>query len=53
MRGEETTATIKLAGAAAARATVLGEDRPIELASGTIRDTFAPWAVHLYQIPQP
>jgi len=53
MRGEETTATFKLAGTAASRATVLGEDRAIEFAGGAIRDTFAPWAVHLYQIPQP
>jgi hypothetical protein len=61
MRGEETTATFKLPDnlaklalkTEAARAKVLGEDRNLEATGGAIRDTFAPWAVHLYQIPQP
>lgn len=53
MRGEETAATFKLSGVAGAKAAVLGEDRSVEIAGGTIRDAFAPWAVHLYQISQP
>ena len=53
MRGEETTATLKLSGATGAKATVLGEDRGVEIAGGAIRDTFAPWGVHLYQVAQP
>jgi hypothetical protein len=61
MRGEETSATFKLPDylnkdalkPEAKTAKVLGEDRSVEVAGGAIRDTFAPWAVHLYQIPQP
>jgi len=61
MRGEETTATFKLAQSSnkgalkpePAKVKVLGEDRSVDIAGGLIRDTFGPWAVHLYQIPQP
>ena len=54
MRGEEATATLKLAGLAGnATARVLGEDRTVELAAGAFRDAFAPWGVHLYQLAIP
>jgi hypothetical protein len=60
MRGAETTATFKLpeylnkeaVKPEAKAAKVLGEDRSVEIAGGAICDAFAPWAVHLYQIPQ-
>jgi hypothetical protein len=54
MRGEDATATFKLAGLTGnAPARVLGEDRTVELAAGAFRDSFAPWGVHLYQLAIP
>jgi hypothetical protein len=51
MRDGSTTATFRVAGlAGAARVEVLGEGRTLEAKDGTFRDTFDPWAVHLYRI---
>ncbi len=32
-------------------ATVYGEDRTVQVVNGVLTDTFAPYAVHIYQIP--
>ena len=54
MRGDETTATFKLAGLSGkVTAKVLGEDRSVEIDGGTLREAFDPWGVHLYEIAQP
>jgi hypothetical protein len=50
MRHGSTTATFSLRGVATATATVLGESRSLAVDGGTFSDSFAPYAVHLYQI---
>ena len=52
MRPSATTATFTLRGVGAASATVLGESRAIAVDGGTFSDAFAPYDVHLYQIPK-
>jgi hypothetical protein len=51
MRDGTTMANFKLPGLRGqAKATVLGEQRTIDVRDGAFEDSFAPWAVHLYQI---
>jgi hypothetical protein len=50
MRDGQVDADIAVAGAAGATAEVLGEKRRIPLVDGKFRDSFAPYAVHLYKI---
>jgi hypothetical protein len=52
MRGTGTTATFTLSGLPpTASATVIGEARTVPVSAGTLRDAFAGYGVHLYQIP--
>jgi hypothetical protein len=53
MRDGEARATIALPGRASSTAEVLGEGRTIPIVDGTFQDGFAPYAVHLYRIPDP
>jgi hypothetical protein len=50
MRSGSTTATFALRGVSTATAAVLGESRSLGVDGGTFSDTFAPYAVHLYEI---
>jgi hypothetical protein len=50
MRPGTTTATFVLRGVATATATVLGEGRSLQVDGGSFADSFAPYAVHLYQV---
>lgn len=51
MRDGTTTASFKIAGlSGAAKATVLGEDRTVDVADGVLKDEFKPWDAHLYKI---
>jgi len=51
MRDGTAEARFKIAGQIpGATAEVLGENRMIEIRDGAFRDTFEPWAVHLYRI---
>jgi hypothetical protein len=52
MRNEATSAEFKLEGLSGVRTvTVLDEDRTLESNDGAFADRFAPWDVHLYEIP--
>jgi hypothetical protein len=52
MRNEATSARFQVEGLAGARTvTVLDEDRTLESNDGAFTDRFAPWDVHLYEIP--
>ena len=50
MRDGATKATIQLAAKANASATVIGEDRKIDVTAGKFEDEFKPYDVHIYQI---
>jgi hypothetical protein len=52
MRNEATSATFQVDGlTGAGTVTVLDEDRTLESNDGAFADRFAPWDVHLYEIP--
>jgi hypothetical protein len=52
MRGEATSAQFTISSLTGARPiTVLDENRTLQSQSGVFSDDFAPWDVHLYQIP--
>ncbi|HUT01697.1 MAG TPA: hypothetical protein VM031_04535 [Phycisphaerae bacterium] len=53
MRRKPETAAIALRGAAGAEAEVLFEGRSVAVEGGTIRDEFAPYAVHRYKVRGP
>ena len=50
MTATQTTATFTLSHDALATATVLGENRSVPISSSAFQDTFAGYAVHLYQL---
>ena len=49
--GGEATATFKLRDCGNLRATVLGENRTIQVKGGVFEDRFTDYQVHLYQLP--
>jgi len=52
MRNDATSARFEVKGLTGARTvTVLDEDRTLESSDGAFTDRFAPWDVHLYEIP--
>jgi hypothetical protein len=52
MRDDAASAQFKVEGLTGARTvTVLDEDRTLESNDGAFADRFAPWDVHLYEIP--
>ncbi|MFB3893892.1 MAG: hypothetical protein ACE15C_17925 [Phycisphaerae bacterium] len=52
MRDRKTSAAFTLKERQGAAAEVIGEDRKIDLKDGKFSDDFAPYAVHLYRIPE-
>lgn len=50
MTGTQTTATFTLSHDTFTTATVLGENRSVSIAANAFTDTFAAYAVHLYQL---
>ena len=50
MRSGSTNATFTVRTPTQGSVTVLGESRTLDLANGTFTDSFAPYAVHLYEI---
>jgi hypothetical protein len=53
MQGKTVEATFRLADKTATGSVeVLDEDRQLPLQAGVFRDTFQPWEVHLYRMPE-
>lgn len=52
--GQQAEATMAIESLPAqSEVSVIDEDRALRSAAGSFTDSFAPWAVHLYRIPQP
>ena len=49
MRNNSATATFTVPGVSSGTAVVIGENRQVTISNGKFQDSFAPYAVHLYQ----